>query len=367
MYKESKKIAILGNGQLASMLQESVASPNLQVDSFDLPCVDKSGTSSKEEIDKYCTLVKHYDSVTYEIENISVALLDSINKITPVFPSIDAISTAQDRLSEKNMFKSLSIRTNDFLPVYNYGDLENASKVLGYPFVLKTRRFGYDGKGQAVISSSKDLKRVMDALPNRSLIAEEFVKFDYEVSQIASRDANGNIVYYPLVRNEHVDGILRETHLLNFPSILTNSARNVMEKMLKHWNYVGTCTIEFFVIGDELYANEIAPRVHNSGHWSINGSEVSQFKNHMLAVTGQDVSSPLPLSDNVMMINLIGEVVPRDIKCNSITHVKDYCKSLRSGRKMGHINIVSQDSKSFISARDYVYANIQAKKILNLP
>jgi len=358
-----KKFAILGQGQLATMLIESADNLALEVKAFPLPAISQNGLTEQAEIARYCHQLKHFDVVSFEIENIAVELLTAIQAMqsVSVYPSIQALAVAQDRLNEKNTFNYLNIPTNNFFEINNYQDLRDAASELRYPFVLKTRRFGYDGKGQMLVKNSMEQEIAWKRLSNHPLIAEQWVDFDYEVSQIASRDHQGNISYYPLVRNEHRSGILRETHVIAIDKPLSDQAQNISAKLLTYFNYVGTFTIEFFVKGNNLYANEIAPRVHNSGHWSIDGATTSQFENHMRAIAGLGVKPASISKAHAIMINLIAEDVPATLITNNYIKPKSYGKTWREGRKMGHINIVADNKQDFLKAYNEVYSSIDAK------
>ena len=357
------KIAILGNGQLAQMLIESAQDLNLSVDTYPLPIIDRYGQSTTEEINLWQEKLESYDVVTYEIENISVELLEAVAQKTSVYPAIGALQIAQDRLLEKNIFKQLELVTNDFIAVNSWEDLAQAAEQLGFPFMLKTRRFGYDGKGQYVVKTQDCLRKAWSTLGQYALIAESFVEFDYEVSQIASRDQFGNIIFYPLVRNEHRDGVLRETYVLPEQGELSVLAQESIKRLLEYFDYAGSLAVEFFVKGMQLYANEMAPRVHNSGHWSINGANVSQFRNHMLAIKGERVVSVTTKARHIMMINLVAEDVPT-IKLPENVFIKNYAKAKRAGRKMGHINIVDNELKTFVKSLNIIYQHISAKPCL---
>ena len=360
------KIAILGNGQLARMLNESITTIDIQVDIYPLPKINKDGSSSWEDISNWKRKLKGYDVVTYEIENIAVNLLKEIEKDIPVFPPIKAIEVSQDRFVEKTEFSKLDIKTNDYMKISSYNELTTASEKFNFPFIIKTRRFGYDGKGQFIIHQKSDMLKAWNQLGNYELIAESYVNFDFEVSQIACRDKNGNIVYYPLVRNEHKEGILRETHVLNFDKHLVDQAQGYIKKLLCYFNYVGTLSVEFFVLNDELLINEIAPRVHNSGHWSINGAKTSQFKNHMLSISGFELGKTDRQSLHITMVNLIGEDITDDrYKKHSNIFSKSYKKDVRPGRKMGHINILSDNLHQHNKLIDSVYDGLVANRILN--
>ena len=358
-----KRIAILGNGQLANMLIEASQGLNLDVTSFVLPKVDVDAETITRQTQQYRDLLQGFDVITYEIENIFPGLLQALTETHSVFPSISALTVSQDRFFEKSLFSELTIPTNEYLKIDSFNDLLQAAEQLSFPFVLKQRRFGYDGKGQSLVQSETALKTAWQTLGAYPLIAERFVNFDFEISQVASRDQFGNIAFYPLVRNEHRDGILRESHLLKNDG-LQKKAQTIVGSLLTHFDYVGTFAVEFFVKGGVLYANETAPRVHNSGHWSIDGANISQFENHLLAVSGYKVKQVALKHPYSMMINLIGEDVPNTLKTSPHIKAKSYHKTLRKGRKMGHINIVADDKEAFLNAKTAVYQQLQANPCL---
>lgn len=362
------QLAILGDGQLATMLKESAENLNVDIKIFPLPKINNEGEISQDETKNWIKDLAYFDAVTFEIENIPVNFLREIEKTVRISPSIYALEVAQDRLKEKNLCDQLSIPTNNYFACESLNDLNSASLQLDFPFILKTRRFGYDGKGQFVIKNNNEIKEAWDELKNaKYLIAESFVSFDFEVSQIATRNQNGEIVYYPLVRNEHREGILRETHVLDFPNNLVLEAKETIKTILEHFNYIGTLAVEFFVKENQLFVNEMAPRVHNSGHWSINGTQASQFENHIRAVCGFDLGSSQTIAKNMMMINLIGEDVPESLQVERLgVYSKSYHKGLRENRKMGHINIVSNDINDFKEKVDLIYEEINAKPCLSI-
>lgn len=353
-------IAILGNGQLAMMLSESAQKLAVKTTSFSLPKIDKLGLANEDEINHWRTELKDFDALTYEIENIPVNLLKQLEVQLPVMPAIAALETAQDRLKEKELATKLHLPTNRYAAVSSLELLYEASEKLGFPLVLKTRRFGYDGKGQSIIKNKNEIETAWNNLKEAEyLIAEAFVDFDYEVSQIASRDQSGAIVFYPLTQNIHRDGILRESFVLSDKKELSLKAQKIASQLLEHFQYVGTLAIEFFVKDQSLFINEMAPRVHNSGHWSIQGATVSQFENHLRAVSGLNIIEPKVTAPYVMMINLIGEDVPEGLADISGVYPYSYGKTLRANRKMGHINIISQTKEAHIERIKQVYSKLQ--------
>jgi len=279
--------------------------------------------------------------VTYEFENVPVEAARHLAKHVPVFPSPKALEAAQDRLNEKALFQKLGIPTTEFAAVNSTAELDRAIGKLGLPGVLKTRRLGYDGKGQWVLRSQADVAELKKEFPSAPLILENFVNFSRELSILAVRGRAGETAFYPLVENHHRGGILRLS-LAPAPQLsdsLQREAENAARQMLEALDYVGVLAVELFECGGRLLANEMAPRVHNSGHWSIEGAVASQFENHLRAVAG------LPLGETralgyCAMLNLIGEVPePQELLAVSDAHLHLYGKSLRPGRKVGHVTV----------------------------
>ena len=281
------------------------------------------------------------DVVTYEFENVPVESARWLAERVPVFPPPRALEVSQDRIVEKQFFESLGIPTPPFAAIDSEAEFHTALKTIGIPCVLKTRRFGYDGKGQAVIRDEADAAKAWEKLGGRPLILEGFVPFDRELSMIAVRGRDGQIVTYPLIENEHIDGIL---HRSIAPASATGEELNeraaeFASRVLSELDYVGVLTIEWFQDGPRLLANEMAPRVHNSGHWTIEGAFTSQFENHVRAVCGL----PLGRADAVghsCMFNFIGSVPPiAEALKHPEAHVHHYGKGPRPGRKVGHVTL----------------------------
>lgn len=338
------KIGVIGAGQLGLMLGEAAERLGLEclfLDPADSPPAARAGAcrqAAYDDLDALTSLARDCDVLTYEFENVPVDALARVED-APVYPPLKALSAAQDRLSEKQLFGELSIPLPGYAAVESREDLDDAIDELGMPLVLKTRRFGYDGKGQAVIANADDRDRAWRELGGRPLIAEAFVSFDFEVSVIATRSRDGDIVVYPLTKNTHVDGIL-DTSIapLDEPQLST-LAQDYVRRLLDHLDYVGTLALELFVCGDALLANEFAPRVHNSGHWTIEGCDVSQFENHMRAVAGLPLAQP-GCSGHSGMQNLIGSI-PHGLQTAGSVYFHDYGKSERPGRKLGHVTVVA--------------------------
>ena len=279
--------------------------------------------------------------VTYEFENVPVEALHFLQKLVPVYPSVQALETAQDRRSEKLLFQKLGIPTTKFAVVNSAGELQQTVKKIGLPAILKTCRLGYDGKGQWVLRTGEDVERVKNEIPSAPLILEEFVKFSRELSILAVRARNGETAFYQLVENHHRDGILRLS-LAPAPRLteaLQSEAEAAARRVLESLDYVGVLAIELFECNGRLLANEMAPRVHNSGHWTIEGAVTSQFENHLRAVSGLPPGDTGTLGFSAML-NLIGEL-PDSNELLSVpgAHLHLYGKSLRSGRKVGHVTV----------------------------
>jgi 5-(carboxyamino)imidazole ribonucleotide synthase len=291
-------------------------------------------------------LSQRCDVVTFDWENIPVESLENLPGKARIAPPLRALAVAQDRLSEKRSFELLGIPTTRYAPVDSRAALEQAVQVIGLPGVLKTRRMGYDGKGQLVLRKPADLDSAWEALGKAPLLYENLVPFDAEVSLIAVRGLDGAVVFYPLNLNVHREGILRLTRAPYGNAALTRQAQRAARKLLEHFNYVGVLTIEFFVRKGRLVANEMAPRVHNSGHWTIEGADTSQFENHVRAIAGLPLGSTRARGHSAM-INLVGELPAREpLLREAGVHWHDYGKSARPGRKLGHLTVTETSSKS---------------------
>ena len=280
--------------------------------------------------------------ITFDWENISVEALreHASGHQARICPPITALAAAQDRVSEKRLFERLGIPTTRWRAVGSVSQLERALTEVGLPGVLKTRRMGYDGKGQLRIRTREDAHRAFESLGDVPLIYEEWVPFDCEVSIIGARSVRAETVVYPLCGNVHADGILRLTRAPFGPASWQRAAARHLARCLQHFRYVGVLAVEFFVRNGRLIANEMAPRVHNSGHWTIEGSATSQFENHLRAILGLPLGSTRSLGHSAM-INLIGGVPPREqLLAVEGLHLHDYAKQPRTGRKVGHCTLV---------------------------
>lgn len=285
------------------------------------------------------------DVVTYEFENVPVGAAMHMAESRPVYPPPRALEVSQDRMAEKALFASLGIPTPRFAPVDSVDDLASAIAKTGLPAVLKTRRLGYDGKGQAVVRGVPEAAAAAARLGGCNLILESLVAFERELSAIATRGRDGTTVIYPICENTHHEGILRCT-LAPSPgasSAAAEQAHRHVAAILDHLDYVGTLAVEFFDTGDGLLANEMAPRVHNTGHWTIEGCRTSQFENHIRAVTGLPLGSVEPLG-HCAMVNIIGRAPAADDMLRLGAKVHLYGKEPRPGRKIGHATIVASSA-----------------------
>ena len=341
------KIGIIGAGQLGQMLalagfplalqfrflDSSPGSPGAQV----APIV----VGAFDDIEALRRLAGEVDIVTYEFENVPVAALHEMAATRPCFPPVDALRVSQDRILEKELFSRLGIPTPPYRAVDTLADLEAGVAALGLPCVLKTRRLGYDGRGQRVLKKRADVGPAWEALGSVPLILEGFVKFDREVSIIGARSTRGETRSYPIVTNTHREGILRVTVAPTRDARLQRTAEGHLRRVLDHFGYAGVLTIEFFVAGGRLIANEMAPRVHNSGHWTIEGAVTSQFENHLRAILGLPLGDTSPVGQ-AAMVNYIGTMPERDrVLALPGAHHHDYGKAPRANRKLGHCTVVA--------------------------
>ena len=284
------------------------------------------------------------DVVTYEFESIPVSTVRFVAERIKVFPPVKALAIAQDRLLEKQLFTDLDIPTPPFAPVDQIQDLQRAAARIGFPVVLKTRRMGYDGKGQAVIRDAASLEAAWQRLEGSQLLVEKYVGFQHELSVIGARDTNGREVFYPPVENVHGEGILRKS-TVPAPSATPETSALAIEycrRLMDKLEYVGVLALELFAVDGALLANEMAPRVHNSGHWTIEGAETSQFENHLRAVLSLPLGATT-LRGASVMLNIIGHIPSRE-KVLSVegAHLHLYGKAPIEKRKVGHVTLVGR-------------------------
>jgi 5-(carboxyamino)imidazole ribonucleotide synthase len=350
-------IGILGGGQLGRMLALAAArlgfkchvfAPGPDSPAFDVvhrvTCADYTDTAA---LDRFAAEV---DVVTYEFENVPAETATFLSARKPVIPDPQVLATIQDRMTEKNFVTQLGIRTARFAAIDSPAELAAALAEIGRPAVLKTRRFGYDGKGQVAIRNGTDPKKAWREVGAQPSILEAFISFEREVSVVAARARDGNVESFDVTENEHRDHILKVSRVpANIPGSLTVEARRIAAAISSALDYVGVLAVEMFVVreaaGPALLVNEIAPRVHNSGHWTIDGATVSQFEQHIRAVAGWPLARPLRRG-RIEMTNLIGAEAEDYVKWLTVpgASVHLYGKSaVRDGRKMGHVTRVISD------------------------
>jgi 5-(carboxyamino)imidazole ribonucleotide synthase len=347
MLKPGATIGILGGGQLARMMALAAATLGLKCHIYapagDNPAFEVAAASTEADFTDEVALKRFaaaVDVVTYEFENVPARTAEVLAAIRPVHPNPRALAVTQDRPIEKTFVRDLGLPVPDFRAIDSLEDLMEGAAAMGGFGVLKTRRFGYDGKGQAMIRPDTSLAEAWEKVGKAASILEALIPFDRECSVIAARAAHGDSVAYDLCENEHRHHILARTTLpASVPLGLSHEAMAIGETIAAALDYVGVIAVELFVAGDRLLVNEIAPRVHNSGHWTIEGAETSQFENHIRAVAGW----PLGIARRrarIVMDNLIGDEAERweALLAEPGAHLHLYGKAeSRPGRKMGHV------------------------------
>lgn len=338
------KVGVIGGGQLGQMLAQAGTSLGMQFYFLD-PAPDACAATLGKHIcaaydDQQALqqLAAEVDVVTFEFESVPAETVAFLSKYVPVYPNAESLRIARDRWFEKSLFKALDIPTPAFANIESQDDLVKAVSEIGLPAVLKTRTLGYDGKGQKVLKQPADISNAFAELGNVPCILEGFVNFSGEVSLIAVRAQDKQLRFYPLVHNQHKQGILHlsvasEQHPLQ--ALAESYASRVLEKL----DYIGVLAFEFFEVEGGLKANEIAPRVHNSGHWTIEGSVASQFENHLRAISGLPLGSTAKRGESAML-NFIGSIPAKEqVLAVENCHLHDYSKAFKAGRKVGHATI----------------------------
>ena len=343
-------IGILGGGQLGRMLSVAASRLGLNTHIFEPGANPPAGQvaqwvtmASYDDGEALRAFAQSVDVITYEFENIPMSALDIIEDICPIHPGRQALAVSQDRLSEKEFLTGLGLKVAPYADVTNAEQADVAVARIGAPSILKTRRMGYDGKGQMRLKQASDMPAAWQAMAGSASVLEGFIDFSHEVSVIAARASDGQVACFDPGENVHRDGIL---HTTTVPANLTTSQRMdavlIAAKILNKLNYVGIMGVELFVTADGFIVNEIAPRVHNSGHWTQNGCDICQFEQHIRAVAGWPLGDGARHSD-IRMENLIGDDMgrlPELRKTNAALHL--YGKlEVKPGRKMGHVNFRS--------------------------
>lgn len=373
----TKTVGILGAGQLARMLAQAGRPMGLRFIFLD-PAKDSCAAEFGEHIcagwdDEVALrqLAQRSDIVTFEFENVPDSTARLIESLCPMYPSSRALFKSQDRIREKSMLQELEIPVAPFQAVSSRIELIAAVETIGFPCVLKTRRFGYDGKGQMVLRFQEDLERAWHELGDHDLICESFVPFDVECSIISARGTDGQTVFWPLTQNLHRDGILAISTSPAFDIELQTAAEALAQRLLDHLDYTGVMALELFLKDGQLLANEFAPRVHNSGHWSIDGSRTSQFENHLRAICGLSLGNT-GNSFRALMFNLLGEmpVFAKQHTANKPVipglYWHDYRKTPRSGRKIGHVTVTAQSDAGLRAKSAQLASELGVAAELNL-
>ena len=344
---QGANIGILGGGQLGRMLAVAASRLGLKAHIFEPGAnppagqvADQVTTASYEDEAALRRFAQSVDVITYEFENIPTSALDILEQIRPIHPGRRALAISQDRLSEKEFLTGLGLKVAPYANVTSAAEAEAAAQSIGTPSILKTRRMGYDGKGQVRLKNVSDMEQAWQAMQGAPSVLEGFINFSNEVSVIAARTSDGQVACYDPGENVHREGILHSTTV---PASLSAAQRMdavlLAGQILNALDYVGVMGVELFVTADGLIVNEIAPRVHNSGHWTQNGCDICQFEQHIRAVAGWPLGDGSRHSD-MRMENLIGadmDRVPELRKTNAALHL--YGKSeVKPGRKMGHVN-----------------------------
>ena len=349
----SSLLGILGGGQLGWMLAIAAKRLGHQCRAWDLSPSSPTAREAELIVGKLSDpetirrFRKDLTVATYEWENVPVSAVEAlIAQGVQVLPPVEALRTAQDRLDQKQRLNEIGVPTAPFFPVSSEADLQLGLKKLGYPALLKTRREGYDGKGQVVIRTEGDAMGAFQRIGLVPAILEGWVQFDSELSIVSVRGSDGTMKFYPISRNVHRDGILRTTWIPAEPKAQAEAeriAKLALERFTTEAPYIGVMTLELFSVGGKLLVNEVATRVHNTGHWTIEGAKTSQFENHVRAILGMELGDTSAHGPTAM-VNLIGRhpSVETMSKVRGAT-VHLYGKEARPGRKLGHVTILAQD------------------------
>ena len=345
----NRTIGIIGGGQLARMLATAAAELGFEINIYcpdrDCPAAqvaNKTVLGNYDDNEKLVAFAKNINVLTYEFENIDTKALEELEKVVDIRPSVKALKISQDRYTEKTYLNSLGIKTTKFYKIDEVSDIEKHFVKIKKPILIKTRRLGYDGKGQVLIKTEDDINEYYLKNEFSPSIGEEVFRFDKELSVIIVRDKEGNTKAFEPGENVHERGILVTTTLpSSISEALRNDATEIAKKIVGDLDYIGVMGVEFFLKGKELLVNEIAPRVHNSGHWTMDGSYSSQFQQHIRAIMELPLLSTERHSD-IVMYNLIGKVTS-DLLKNELAKVHIYGKKdPRPGRKMGHVNLIKK-------------------------
>lgn len=344
-------VLVLGSGQLARMMSLAGAPLNITMSAYDVTTDRVVHPLTQAVIDQTLDqAIVAADVITAEFEHIPHDILAICDKSGKFLPSTDAIKAGGDRRLEKALLDNSGVKNATYYVINNRADFDAAIQHVGIPMVLKSALGGYDGKGQWRLKDStqvdtiwQEMQECLNGSAQQAIVAEQFVAFDREVSLVGARSASGEVAVYPLAENIHVNGVLSLSTAIDAPE-LQEQAKQMFTAVANSLDYVGVLAIEFFDVNGELLVNEIAPRVHNSGHWTQQGAEVCQFENHVRAVCGLPLGST-KLVRETAMINILGEdTLPTELLAMEGCHIHWYGKDKRPGRKMGHINVTADYS-----------------------
>jgi 5-(carboxyamino)imidazole ribonucleotide synthase len=352
------KIGIVGAGQLGRMLGLAAIPLGIECEFLDstadapAAALGRVRLGALDDVEAITAFARDVDVLTPEIENVTGEGLAAAATICEVAPPAGVVTASQDRLSEKRLFESLQIATARFSVIDNAAEAAALAVSERHPRLIKSRRLGYDGRGQRLVTSAQEAEAAFEALGSAPAIAEELVDFEREVSLIGVRGRSGEIAFYPLCENVHRDGILQSTVAPYPDAVLQRQAEERVAALLEQTDYIGVLTVEFFVTAEGLVANEMAPRVHNSGHWTIEGAQCSQFENHIRAISGLPLGATT-VRGHAAMLNLIGTMPQRStVLAIPGAHLHEYGKRPRPGRKLGHCTIVDSDRGRLLQRLD---------------
>ena len=365
------RVLVLGSGQLARMMALDAMPLNIEVQAFDVRSDQIVDPLSQQVLGEGLSqALRDADVVTAEFEHIPAAVLELCEQSGKFLPGQDAIQAGGDRRLEKALLQQAGVASAHFHLVQNKADLEAAVAKLGLPLVLKSALEGYDGKGQWRLKQMEQLDAVWAEVAQflkqaskkakQGIVAEQFIPFDYEVSLVGARGKDGSTAFYPLTENHHVNGVL-SVSLARSEHPLQAQAEQMFQAIADKLNYVGVLAIEFFVVGKQLLVNELAPRVHNSGHWTQQGADTSQFANHIRAVCGLPLGATTVLRPT-LMVNILGlDQLPDALLAIPGLHVHWYGKTARPGRKMGHINLSADTTEQLAKRFEQLIAQLPAE------
>ena len=351
-----KTIGIIGGGQLGMMMTEAAHNLGFKVVVLDptpnSSCgqiAEKQIIAEYDDIAQIETLCRQSDVVTYEFENVPYQVIENFQKSYNIPQGFKPLYYSQHRIREKRAAEQAGVLCGDYRAVNSLNDLEAAVREIGFPCVLKTCSGGYDGKGQLVLKSEADLSNAAPLPARAECILEKFIPFDYEISVIVTRSITGEMTLMPVGKNIHKDNILFMTiHPSHLPPVVEKKASEIAQSIMNNLDIVGTMAIEMFVVGDEVYFNEMAPRPHNSGHYSIEACHTSQFEQHIRAVTGMPLGNTALKCRSAIMVNVLGQhyegMQRLKQECRPQVYVHDYGKGdARHNRKMGHVTFIDYD------------------------